>query len=168
MLKGKNIFLRAVELEDGRIISAWLNDRESNEHLDIVYPLSKRYADSFVFEGDEARNKRIFIIDSPERRPIGLIIIDNIKWEYRNCELGVAVYDKRERQKGYGKDAVETALNFIFNNMNMHLVHLKVEEGNEVAINLYKSLGFEAEGVLRHRVFKDGEYRNVVVMSKIR
>ncbi|TDT61011.1 GNAT family N-acetyltransferase [Fonticella tunisiensis] len=166
MLCGKKVFLRAVELEDARIISAWLNDRKCTEHLDIIYPISKRYADSFVLEADEDRYKKVFIIDSPEHRPIGLFIIDKIRWEYRNCEIGIAIYDKNQRGKGYGRDAVETALDFIFNSMNMHLVYLHVEEDNGPAINLYKSLGFEVEGLLKDRTFKEGKYKNVYVMSK--
>jgi diamine N-acetyltransferase len=167
MLKGKKVFLRAAELEDARILSVWLNDRESNQNLDIIYPVSKRYADSFVAEGDEYNGKKIYIIDNEDRKPIGLITIDNIKWEYRNCELGIVIYDKNQRNRGYGKDALETIINFIFDEMNMHLIYLKVFEENKAAIHLYNSLGFEMEGILRDRYFKSGKYINIIVMSKI-
>jgi diamine N-acetyltransferase len=168
MIKGTNIFLRAVELEDARIISAWLNDRETNKYLDITYPLSKRYADSYVYDTDEDKSKKTFIIDNPDRKPIGLVVIENIKWEYRNCEVGIVIYDKNQRGKGYGKDALETVVNFIFNEMNMHLAYLNVFEENEAAIKLYKSVGFDVEGVLRQRYYKEGKYKNVIVMSKIK
>jgi diamine N-acetyltransferase len=167
MLSGRKIFLRAAELEDARIISAWLNDRESNRYLDIIYPLSKRYADSFVLESDGDETKKLFVIDSPDRKPIGIIVINNIKWEYRNCEIGIAIYDRNNRQKGYGKDAVSTAVDFCFKEMNIHLVYLRVDEDNIPAIKLYKSLGFEQEGFLRDRCFKNGKYSNVIIMSKI-
>lgn len=167
MLKGEKVFLRAVELEDARIISAWLNDRESNEFLDIIYPVSKRYADAFVLDADEDKTKKILVIDNPDRKPIGLVIIDKIKWEYRNCEIGIAIYNKNERGKGYGKDALKTALDFIFNEMSMHIVYLNVLENNTAALNLYKSLGFIQEGILRERYFKSGRYHNIIVMSKV-
>ncbi|EYE89497.1 hypothetical protein Q428_02415 [Fervidicella metallireducens AeB] len=167
MIKGEKVYLRALELEDARIISAWLNDRETNRNLDIIYPLSKRYADSYVLEADEDRSKKIFMIMNMELKPIGLVVISEIKWEYRNCEIGIVIYDKSQRRKGLAKDAMKEALNFIFNEMNMHLVHLKVMEDNEAAINLYKSLGFQVEGVLKDRYFKNGRYINVLSMSKI-
>lgn len=167
MLKGTRTYIRAIELEDSRIVSAWLNNREVNQYLDIIYPVSKRDADSFVFEGDNDSGKKIFIIDNEDRKPIGLIILSNIKWEYRNCELGIVIYDDNFRSKGYGKDALNTAVQFVFDEMNMHLVYLKVSEDNNAAIKLYYSLGFEMEGVLRDRYFKSGKYGNIIVMSKI-
>lgn len=167
MIKGEKTILRSVELEDARIISSWLNDREINKFLDIIYPVSKRFADCFVLETDENQNKKLFIIDNLERKPIGLLIIDKIKWEYRNCEIGIVIYDKKERRKGYGKDALKTALDFVFNDMNMHMVYLNVFEENEAAINLYQSIGFEKEGILHDRYFKSGRYYNIIVMSMI-
>jgi len=167
MLKGIKTFIRAIEMEDARILSAWLNDRETNAFLDIIYPLSKRYCDNFTLEGEEY-NKRIFIIDNEDRKPIGLVVIDKIKWEYRNCEIGIVIYDKNYRGRGYGKDALETVLKFIFDDLNMHLVYLNVVEENEAAVNLYKKFGFEVEGILRDRYYKNGRYYNIIVMSKVK
>lgn len=168
MIKGKNVYIRAVELEDSRLVSAWLNDRETNKYLDIIYPLSKRYADAYVLDGDDGSTKQLYIIDNPERKPIGLFVIDKIKWEYSNCEIGIVIYDKNQRRKGYGRDAAEAMINFIFDEMNMHLISLNVYEGNEIAFNLYKSLGFEVEGILKDRYYRNGKYGNIIVMSKIK
>lgn len=167
MIKGNKSFIRAVELEDSRLISAWLNDKEVNKYMDIIYPVSKRDADSFVLEGDNDNSKRLFIIDNEDRKPIGIITLSNIKWEYRNCEMGIVIYDKNHRNKGYGKDALNTIIQFIFEEMNMHVIYLKVTEDNHIAIKLYESLGFEHEGILRDRYFKSGKYSNIIVMSKI-
>lgn len=168
MLKGKKTFIRAVEFEDARLISVWLNDRETNRHLEVIYPLSKRYADAYVSESESDPNKKMFLIDNEDRKTIGMVVINDIKWEYRNCEIGIAIYDKNSRGKGYGKDAIETLINFIFNDMNINLIHLRVSEENEEAIGLYKSLGFEIEGVLRQRFYKDGKYGNLISMSKLK
>lgn len=167
MLKGKKIYLRAPELEDSRLLSAWLNDRESNRYLDIIYPMSKRHADSFMLEFDEDGSKKLFFIDNEDRKPIGIVIISEIKWEYRNCEIGISIYDKAFRKKGYGEDALNTTLDFIFKEMNMHLVYLKTLEENKAAIALYSKSGFEMEGLLKDRYFKNGKYENIIVMSKL-
>lgn len=164
MLKGEKTFLRAVELEDSRILSAWLNDRETNSELDIIYPLSKRYADEFTLDA-EGEKKRIFIIDDENYKPIGIVIIDKIKWEYRHCEIGIVIYSKDKRNMGYGKDALKTLLNFVFNEMNLSLVYLNVLETNAVAISLYTSLRFVKEGLLRNRYFSSGKYYNLISMS---
>lgn len=167
MIRGNKTFIRAVELEDGRIISAWLNMRDVNQYIDVIYPVSKRDADSFVLDGDNGDSKRIFIIDNEDRKPIGFIVLSNIKWEYRNLELGIVIYDNNYRGRGYGFDALNAVIKFIFNDMNMHLIYLNVAEDNAAAINLYKKLGFTEEGVLRDRYYRGGKYHNITVMSKI-
>jgi diamine N-acetyltransferase len=168
LLKGEKCFLRAVELEDSRIISAWLNDRETNRYLQVIYPVSKRYSDAYVMEADEDKSKKMFIIDNSDMKSIGLVVFSNIKWEFRNCEIGIAIYDKNHRRRGYGRDGLETAIKFAFDDMNMHLIYLNVYEANEGAINLYKSLGFRQEGILRDRYYKDGKYGNIIVMSRLK
>lgn len=167
MIKGQKTYLRAPELEDTRLISAWLNDREANKYLDIIYPMSKRDGDNFLLEADNDYTKKIFLVDNEEHKTIGLIYIKNIKWEYRNCEIGIVIYDKNSRGKGYGKDAMETALNFVFEEMNIHLIYLHVAQDNTNAIELYKKLGFDAEGILQDRYYKNNTYHNLIIMSKI-
>lgn len=167
MIKGSKVFLRAVEYEDTRLLSAWFNDRETNKFLDILYPLSKRYIDDFITDYENSQNKKIFIIDSREIKSIGVAVIERIKWEHGNCEIGIAIYDRNYRGKGYGRDALDTLTNFIFNEMRMHVVYLNVSEENSTAIKLYKAAGFETEGILRERYYKDGKYHNIITMSKV-
>jgi ribosomal protein S18 acetylase RimI-like enzyme len=44
-------------------------------------------------------------------------------------------------------------------------VELTVRENNKSAIELYKKVGFEIEGLQRHAVHVDGGYENVVFMA---
>ena len=44
-------------------------------------------------------------------------------------------------------------------------VELTVRENNAVAIELYKRVGFETEGLQRNRIRVDGVYENVVLMG---
>ncbi len=49
----------------------------------------------------------------------------------------------------------------------MKKISLQVLETNEKAINLYKKLGFEVEGVLKNdKRLLDGKYYNTVVMGR--
>ena len=48
----------------------------------------------------------------------------------------------------------------------LHRVGLEVVEDNIAAVNLYKKMGFEIEGVIREGYFgADGKYHNVMVMG---
>jgi ribosomal protein S18 acetylase RimI-like enzyme len=46
-------------------------------------------------------------------------------------------------------------------------VELTVRENNKSAIELYKKVGFEIEGLQRHAVHVDGAYENVVFMAAL-
>ncbi len=58
-------------------------------------------------------------------------------------------------------------LNEVKNNRSdIARVELMVRENNSVAIKLYKSIGFEMEGVLRHRLLDaDGNTSSDIAMS---
>lgn len=49
--------------------------------------------------------------------------------------------------------------------MNLHKLKVQVYAFNEGAIRCYRANGFEQEGLLKGELFRDGEYRDVVVMG---
>lgn len=76
--------------------------------------------------------------------------------------------DPALRSKGFGKEALEILITFGFNQCNLHKVCLDVVEGNEVAIKLYESLGFEKKGIAQDEDFFDGEWHNTIYMELMR
>ena len=75
--------------------------------------------------------------------------------------------DKRCWNKGYGKEAVLLLLEFAFKSLNLNKVYLDVGAFNQKAVNIYKSLGFEKDGILRQDVYMNGQYIDVIRMSAI-
>jgi RimJ/RimL family protein N-acetyltransferase len=43
---------------------------------------------------------------------------------------------------------------------------LAVFEDNTAAINLYKKIGFQEEGRLKEFIFKDGKWKDVIIIGK--
>ncbi|WP_318245821.1 GNAT family N-acetyltransferase [Bacillus tianshenii] len=52
-------------------------------------------------------------------------------------------------------------------NRNLHRLELTVMIHNEAAINLYKKMGFEIEGVKKHSLFVDGTFVDELYMGKL-
>ena len=52
--------------------------------------------------------------------------------------------------------------------MNLHRVELTVFADNQAAQRLYRSFGFEVEGVLRDYALRDGVYVDTVSMARLR
>lgn len=56
--------------------------------------------------------------------------------------------DKRHQHKGYGRKALELGIQFIKDKFDAKEVYTGVVPGNDVAKNLYKSVGFKDTGLV--------------------
>jgi RimJ/RimL family protein N-acetyltransferase len=65
-----------------------------------------------------------------------------------------------------GKNLLKESVSWADSN-GIKKITLKVIETNEKAIKLYKSLGFEIEGILKNdRILADGKYYNTIMMGR--
>ena len=83
----------------------------------------------------------------------------------RNAEFAIYIGDNKNKGKGYSKEACNKALEFAFNKLGLNRIYLTVLDENKVAINLYIKCGFVNEGQLRKSVFKNGIFKNEIIMS---
>ena len=72
------------------------------------------------------------------------------------------------QRRGYGRKLVKGIVDFCFEEIGVPKVYLEVLAENKGAIALYVSLGFKAVGVWKRHVWKDGGWRNVVLMERFR
>jgi RimJ/RimL family protein N-acetyltransferase len=71
------------------------------------------------------------------------------------------------RGKGIGRQLMRRTIDAAFA-FGLTRIELTVRQGNANAIALYKSLGFEIEGLHRNAVCIDGEYENLHSMALLR
>lgn len=96
---------------------------------------------------------------------IGLTFLKDINNIHRNAEFAIYIGDIKYRGKGLSKEATLQTLKFGFENIGLNRIFLKVLSRNEVAINLYKSIGFYTEGIIRETIFKNGIFEDELFMS---
>jgi UDP-4-amino-4,6-dideoxy-N-acetyl-beta-L-altrosamine N-acetyltransferase len=95
---------------------------------------------------------------------IGVISLNRIDFENRNAYMGI--YSKPGIKK-VGSLLIECLKSICFDLADLHTLKLEVIDGNEKAINLYKKSGFSEEGRIRDFTFKEGKYRDVILMGII-
>ncbi len=98
---------------------------------------------------------------------IGLARIDRIDALNRNCAVGLDL-TAQVRSQGYSKKVYAWLLDYLFHQLNMHMVYLEVLQSNERAIHVYRRLGFQEDGRLRERIFRNGTYEDSILMSLLR
>ena len=167
MLKGKNVILRAIGRDDLPRLVEFGNDLEvyalSGYHAWKPSSLASREAefDKKIQQPDDAVG---FVIEV-EGVVIGDCGLSHFNRVHGNCMLGISIGDKDYWGKGYGEEAMTLLLDYAFDHLNLHRVHLGVFSTNPRAQRLYRKLGFVDEGVDREAVFKDGSYIDNIRMS---
>src|SRR5262249_23759045 len=76
--------------------------------------------------------------------------------------------DKAYWNRGYGTEALRLLLRHGFHTLNLNRVALRVYGNNARAIHAYEKAGFAHEGQLRQAIYKEGAYRDVLLMSVLR
>ncbi len=168
MLFGESVRLRAIEREDIPTFVRWFNDPEVRRYLLMYEPLSKAREERWFEAHLDKQNEFIFAIEVRTEEGwvhIGNIGLHRVDWKNRNATLGIALGEKAYWGRGYGTDAVRTALRFAFQELNLHRVELEVVADNLRAIRCYEKAGFVREGTRREAIFRDGRYHDAHVMA---
>jgi len=86
---------------------------------------------------------------------VGFVMLDCDEAE-KECGIWRIMIDEKYQGKGYGKEAMKIVLEDIKKNLVFEDIFLYVKPDNEIAIKIYKDLGFYIEGEIGEYV--DGEY----------
>jgi UDP-4-amino-4,6-dideoxy-N-acetyl-beta-L-altrosamine N-acetyltransferase len=165
MIYGEKVRLRRVEREDIPTFVRWFNDPEVREFLVIDRPLSMAEEERWFERQLEDQSAELFAIETADGVHIGNIGLHDVNWQHRHAELGIFIGEKEYWGKGYGSDAVRTALRFAFETMNLRRVSLRVYEDNARGIRVYEKCGFQHEGRAREAIFRQGRYYDELRMG---
>ena len=166
MIEGERIILRGIDEEDLDLIVKWRNDPGILRWLFSYLPLSKTKQREWYekYLGDETQ--QIFIIEAKnEKTPIGTIGLTNIDHKNQKGELTILIGEKEYLGKGLGEEVLNLLIKFAFNEMNLRKIKAFTFSDNEAAIKLYEKCGFVKEGVLQEEIFKNGTFKDVILMS---
>ncbi len=162
------VYLRALELSDLAQTFKWHNDPKLYETLVAPFRPTNRSAEEDWLRkamswSPSALN---FAICSVERDAhMGNIYLRDIDPISRRGELHILIGEEGERGKGYGTAAVRLLANYSFRDIGLKRLWLQVLADNAVAIRVYEKCGFAVEGRLKNHVFKNGAYKDVLVMG---
>ena len=163
---GEKVLLRALEISDNEVLLDIINDSETEHSLGgWSFPTSSLNQEEWI--KDQKQNTKILrcmISDKIDNKTIGTVILSDIDYKNGNAEIHIKLLSDI-RGKGYGSDTVNTLVKYSFNELRLKCVYAHVNSYNEPSQKLFEKCGFTKEGILRSRIFKKGEYHNVVVLS---
>ncbi|KAK2609137.1 hypothetical protein QQS21_002364 [Conoideocrella luteorostrata] len=83
---------------------------------------------------------------------------------HRNASIGIAL-SSAYQGKGYGREAINWALDWAFRHANMHTIGISTASFNQRAMRLYEDMGFVREGRRREAVWFDRAWHDDVLFS---
>jgi len=158
-----NLKIRPLEREDLRFV----HDLDNNESV-MHYWFEEPY-EAFVELCDlydkhiHDQSERRFVVEHEGSR-VGLVELVEINHIHRRAEFQIIIAPEHQG-KGYASEATLLAIEYAFFVLNLYKLFLVVDCDNQPALSVYRKLGFQDEGILRHEFFVNGEYRDAVRMA---
>jgi len=169
-LKGKHIYLRALEPEDLDFVFQIENDEIFWELSPTQTPYSryviKQYLENAHKDIYEVKQLRL-VISNYKDESLGLIDFFDFDFNNKRAGIGIIIKDSKNRGKGYGAEAIELLINYGFNHLNLHQVYCNISEDNEASIKLFKSQKFEKVGLKKDWNFSNKSFKNEYLFQRI-
>lgn len=129
------------------------------------YPLSVEAQKEDIKSTNESDiNKMLLAVADGKIIGIGTINSSS-KIKSRHCgELGIVVAQAFQGQ-GIGTNIINQLIEWAKNNGTTTRIQLDTRKDNELAVALYKKLGFELEGCLKNHTLLNGVYYDLYVMG---
>ncbi|RAN86761.1 GNAT family N-acetyltransferase [Bacillus sp. SRB_28] len=120
-----------------------------------------------IVKTDSEEMKNLFLVAEVHNQIVGFSRCEgsNLKRLSHKVEFGVCIL-REFWGYGMGKSLLQQSIQWADEN-EVKKISLQVLETNEKAIQLYKKLGLEVEGILKNdKKLSDGKYYNTVVMGR--
>ncbi len=172
ILKGKNIYLRALEVDDLNFLYRLENDPNLWEISGTVTPYSRQvlkiYLDNAHRDIYDVKQLRLAICKNDSEEAVGLIDLFDFDPRHRRAGLGIVVSDENSRNQGIGSEAINLLCEYAFEVLELHQVYANVAADNEGSLRLFKKLGFQQAGIKKEWLLFGGNFKDEILLQKIK
>lgn len=154
--------------EDAQAIAA--GEYQAAETRGLLNALPQEIPETAFLDKIKALQKSdrgLYVVAEQGNEIVGHVLLDPMPLTANShiCTLTIVVYPGWQ-ERGIGKQLLVHAIRWAQNNRHVEKIELMVRAGNERAIRLYRSLGFEEEGLIHRRVREaDGVYHDDIAMA---
>ena len=170
MLHSQRLHLRALEPADADFMYEVENDASAWRYSDTIAPLSRKilrdYALTYDADPFTAGQLRLIITEEVSNTPVGIIDLYEVSQRHQRAFIGIYIC-KEFRGKGYAKEAIELIEDYAHNNLHLHQLGAKVEDGHANAEKLFLDRGYKLKGNLEEWLSTpDGKFAGMKIYTK--
>jgi len=168
MLKGKLTRVRPLELDDLEDLYTWFNDPDFSYWVSGGWPLvtmlRREAVEKELYEADQNR----YALTDLNGLLIGTVGFDQVNLTARSARIFIGIGNKAYWSKGFGSDALQIFIRFLFNQWNFRRLTAETWQLNTRALACFQKLGFKLEGTLREAYYVDGQYYDGLLLGLLR
>ena len=173
MYHGELISLRAIKMSDLDNLLCFYNTLELRSFLGPPIVRSRRYMEEWLLKAStwdpwNDGHLVLAIVEKVNHEFLGIARLEDIRLPHNRGEIGVSIYDPKNREKGFGTDAMVVMLWIGFQILGLNSIYLDTMEDNERSIHVYKKIGFKPVGILRETEYMDGKHKGLLILDILR
>lgn len=161
------VSLRPLKKSDSKLLYEWVSDRDLQVLSAPYWPVSELDHEVWIDKTLRKQDNAVVFAIHYSDQTVGLCKLVGIDWVSRSAELQIRIGNRIFQGRGIGTTAVNLLCRHGFVDLGLHRIKLQVWETNELAKRAYEKAGFKIEGILRDAAYVDGEFKNVVLMSRL-
>ena len=169
-LKGKHIYLRALEPEDMDFVHTIENDESIWEISSTQTPYSKflikQYLDHAHKDIYEVKQLRL-VISGYNDEALGMIDIFDFDFKNLRAGIGILIKETKDRKQGFGSEALNLLTQYCFNHLHLHQLYCNISENNKASITLFTNQGFKKIGLKKDWNLVNGTYKSEYLFQLI-
>jgi aminoglycoside 6'-N-acetyltransferase len=174
MIKGSRVLLRPIQDKDWLVMEDWGRSREAlwghfqRFQLDHIPLLRQAYQQTGLLK----RESGLLLIEILESQEVvGYVRYTMIPFPDSDLpfpEIGFGITSVNAQGKGYASEAVQLLVEYLFSGYPTDRIGAFTDEENIPAQKVMEGNGFRREGVLRHAMFRDGQWHDIAIYGILR
>lgn len=168
IIRGSNIYLRPTRTTDSKYFLQWTHDQNAIKFslVDFQIPKDKNGFIEYINKSKLEKGRiSLMICDSKTGKPVGEIGFSSIDLINRRARTFTLIGNTKYRSRGFGTEAKELLLDYGFNTLNLNRIYCSVTLDNRDWAKSLQKLGFKIEGIEREASFRDGEYKDKIMLG---
>ena len=145
-IQHKRLTLRSIEKQDIDFLFQVENDLKYFHLSDSYGPYTKEELLNYIHQAKapltKAKQYRL-VICLPSNEPIGFLDLYAYNENEKSIGLGIIIYDKNYRNKGFAKTAITLINQWCFNTGMIQAIFADVLATNQNSLLLFRALGFK-------------------------
>ena len=163
------VYLRALEPEDYKTSIKWRKDDQIWEMLGgtkyfVSEAYEKKWVEDTIFS---SKDLKLAICLCEDDRYIGNVYMTDFNTINRTCHSHVLIGEKDCWGKGYAREALMYAINYVVNERGIQRIEALILETNKQSLRMHEKCGYVLEGIKRNAVYKNGQFHNQCIVAYV-